>query len=291
MKRTRLTALLLFLAAFALGKGENPTDYEYQLPADTAMSRPVTGVYSLETGRKTVLATYLSPLVYTGTDFAFSGAWSKAMPFSPEKAIMHFDGYIDFSTLENPAKTARMIGLMAGFKWGMSWCHTLPYSVRLTAGGTIGIDGGAYYLLRNGNNPVQAIANANIAARLSLGRPFRIGRLDILLRDVVSLPSLSLFFSPEYGEPYYEIYVGNHKGLSHAGWWGNNFRIDNLLSVTLDFGRTALMLGYRYKADTQWASHLNTKIHTHSFVIGVIPGGIGLKRRSPRLPATTIYSY
>lgn len=291
MKRIRLTVLLLLLSAFAIGKAENTTEDNKTLSVDTAMSRPVTGVYSFETGRKNVLATYLSPLNYTGSDFAISGAWSKAMPFAPEKAIMHFDGYIDFSSLENPAKTARMIGLMAGFKWGMSWRHMLPYSIQLTAGGTIGLEGGAYYLLRNGNNPVQAMANANIAARASLGRPFRIGRLDFLIRDVVSLPSLSLFFSPQYGEPYYEIYVGNHKGLAHAGWWGNNFRIDNLLSVTLDFGRTAMMLGYRFKADTQWANHLNTKIYTHSFVIGIIPGGIGLKRKAPRLPATTIYSY
>ncbi|MBD5358423.1 MAG: DUF3316 domain-containing protein [Bacteroides sp.] len=257
---------------------------------NNSCSRPVTGVYSIEIGGKNVLATYLSPLHYKGTSVGLSGAWSKAMPFNPESVIMHFNAYTAFDDMLNPAQTARMIALSGSFNWGMSWRKMIPWQLQLTAGGSVGIDGGAYWLTRNGNNPVQAMASVNIAARASLARPFKIGKLDLLVRDEVSLPSLSVFFSPEYGESYYEIYLGNHKGLVHPGWWGNNFRIDNLFSVTFDFGRTAAMVGYRFKADTQWANNLNTQIMTHSFVIGVIPGGIGLKPKPKRIPSETIYS-
>lgn len=257
---------------------------------ENEQSRPVTGIYSVEIGGKNVLATYLSPLHYKGTSFALSGEWSKAMPFSPQSAIMHFNATAGFDNMLNPAHTARMVALNASFGWGMSWRTQLPWQLQLTAGGSIGIDGGAYWLMRNGNNPIQAMATVNIAACVSLGRPFKIGRLPLLVRDEVSLPSLSVFFSPEYGESYYEIYLGNHHGLVHPGWWGNNFRIDNLLSVTFDFGRTAAMIGYRFKADTQWANNLNTKIFTHSLVIGVVPGGIGLKRKPKKLPSETVYS-
>lgn len=260
------------------------------IQTESYQSRPVTGIYSLEIGARDVLATYLSPLHYTGRSTGLSGSWCKAMPFSPEKALMHFDTRFSFSSLHNPAHTATMIGLYGSFNWGMSWRHRLPEEFQLTLGGTIGIEGGAYYLLRNGNNPVEAIANTGLAIRGSLSRPIKIGRLPILLRDEVSLPFFGVFFSPEYGETYYEIYLGNHKGLAHAGWWGNNFRIDNLLSATLDFGRTSMTIGYRFEAYTQWACQLNTKIHTHSFVIGVVPGGIGLKKRKPHIPATTVYS-
>ena len=253
-------------------------------------SRPVTGIYSIEIGGKNVLATYLSPLHYKGTSLAASGAWSKAMPFNPESAIMHFNASVGLDRMLNPMHTARMLAVSASFSWGMSWRTMLPQSVQLTLGGSVGIDGGAYWLPRNGNNPVQAMGNANLALRASLGHPFKVGRLNLLLRDEVSLPSLSVFFSPEYGESYYEIYLGNRKGLVHPGWWGNNFRIDNLLSLTFDFGRTAAMIGYRFKADTQWANSLNTKIFTNAFVIGVIPGGIGLKPKARRIPSETIYS-
>lgn len=260
-------------------------------PVDTIFtSRPVTGYYNIEIGHRSVLATYLSPLKYHGTGYGVSGLWSKAMPFNPRKAVMHFEAAAEFDNLLNPAETARMVGLTASFRWGMSWRTVLGNDIQLTAGGSVGIDGGAYYLLRNGNNPVQAMGNASIAARASLSKPVKIGRLNVLLADCVSLPTVSMFFSPDYGETYYEIYLGNHSGLVHAGWWGNNFRIDNLLSATIDFGKTAALIGYRFKTDTQWANNLNTKIFSHSLVIGVVPGGIGLKKAPKKIPSEKIYS-
>lgn len=246
-------------------------------------SRPVVSHYSLAIGRKNVQATYVSPLHYTGTSLAAAGLWQKAMPFAPQKAVMHFEGRLEWADLLNPAGTAQMIGLNAAFGWGMSWRHKLPHDLQLTAGGTLGLDGGAFYLLRNGNNPIQAMANVSLGLRGALSRPFRLGRLPVLVSNTLSVPSLSVFFSPQYGETYYEIYLGNHSGLVHAGWWGNNFRLADNLELTLDFGRTAMTVGYRYDLATQWANHLNTRIHTHSFVIGVVPGGIGLKK--PRRPA------
>lgn len=241
--------------------------------------RPVTGTYALEFGGTSVLATYLSPLKYTGPQYSFSGSWSKAMPFNPEHAVMEFDGDATFCNLLNPAKTARMVGLTADFSWDMAWRKRFDNSWQVTAGGGIDVSGGAYYLLRNSNNPVQGIVNVSLLLTGSVSKHFKIGDLPVLITDRVKLPSFGAFFCPEYGETYYEIYLGNNSGLAHAGWWGNNFRIDNLLSVTLDFGRTAMTLGYRLYAYNQWANNLNTKIFTNSFVIGVIPGGIGLKKK------------
>ncbi|MDE6576612.1 MAG: DUF3316 domain-containing protein [Muribaculaceae bacterium] len=288
IKRLFLSLTVLLIGVLSTAFSVNADNTVIQ--DDSLSSRPVTGIYSLEIGRTNVLATYLSPLHYTGAHYGATGEWSKALPFNPEKMLMHFDGGIEFCSLLNPAHTARMVGMTGDFRWGMSWRTNIPWNMMLTLGGTVGIDGGAYYLMRNSNNPVQAMASAGLGLRASLARPFRLGKLYFLVRDVVSLPSLSVFFSPQYGETYYEIYLGNHKGLAHAGWWGNNFRIDNRLSLTIDFGRTALTLGYRFKADTQWSDHLNTKIFTHSFMIGVIPGGIGLKPKADKEKLKSIYS-
>lgn len=253
-------------------------------------SRPVTGYYNMEIGGTSVKATYLSPLNYKGTQLSVSGNWSKAMPFNPENAVMQFDLKADFSNLLNPAQTARMVGLNGAFNWTMSWRKRLKNDFQITVGGGLDLSGGAYYLLRNSNNPVQAMANLSLTLAASVSRHFKIGRLPVLLADRVNLPSLGVFFCPEYGETYYEIYLGNHKGLAHAGWWENNFRLDNLLSFTLDFGRTSMMVGYRLNVTTQWANNLNTKIITNSFVIGVIPEGIGLKRHKTATSKETIYS-
>lgn len=285
-RKIAFVGAMLFLMLFpAWIKGESTDSL-----AGAGSSRPVTGIYSFEIGRTDVLATYLSPLHYTGAQYGVTGEWSKAMPFNPERAVMHFDGGLNFCSLLNPAHTARMLGFTGDFRWGMSWKTTLPYQLTLTAGGSVGLNGGAYYLMRNSNNPVQAMAQAALSLRGSIARPFTIGRLPILVRDVVSIPTVSAFFAPQYGETYYEIYLGNHSGLAHAGWWGNNFCIDNRLTVALDFGRTAMTLGYHFQAQTQWANHLNTKLFTHSFIIGIVPGGLGLKPKAKKADRPTVYS-
>ncbi|MCH5240355.1 MAG: DUF3316 domain-containing protein [Muribaculaceae bacterium] len=251
-----------------------------QIESKENQDRPVTGYYSLEMGRTTVRASYLSPLTYSGTSYGISGNWSKALPFCPENAIMNFDGSGAMSSLLNPAKTAQMIGLIGEFSWSMEWRKRLNHNFQVTAGGGPSISGGAYYLIRNSNNPVEILANFSLQINASASKHFKIGRLPLLVTDRIRIPFIGVFFSPGYGETYYEIYLGNHKGLAHAGWWGNNFRLDNLLSVTLDFGRTAMEIGYHLNVYNQWANNLNTTIISNAFVIGVIPHGIGLKKRS-----------
>lgn len=244
------------------------------------LSRPVTQQYRLEIGRGTAISTYLSPLRYTGTAITFSGQWSKASQWSPENLVMNFEAAVNMRDMLNPAHTAAMIGFDGMFAWGMEWRRRLPYGLQVTAGGSLDINGGCLYLPRNGNNPVTALASAGLDINASLSWRFKIGRLPMLLSDRVRLPSLSCFFSPQYGETYYEIYLGNHRGLAHCGWWGNNFGIDNLLSLKLDFGRTAMEVGYRYALGTTHACGLDTRVGRHAFVIGIIPHGLGIKRRA-----------
>ena len=274
--------LTVLLPSFSLkaqvNSGNIRKTHDIEQSTNEDISRPVTGVYALELGKKNVLATYLSPLHYSGTDLGLAGTWMKVMPFNPKHSLMIFKGGVNYSRLLNPAHTASMNGLNAYFSWGMEW-KTNVSGLQLSAGGAIDAKGGAYYLLRNGNNPVEALANLSFDLTGSFSYPFRIKGFPILLADRVSLPAVGAFFSPQYGETYYEIYIGNHSHLAHAGWWGNNFTIDNLLSLTLDFGRTAMTIGYRLNFYSQWANNLNTKIFTNSFVIGIIPGGIGLKNK------------
>ncbi len=283
-----IVALLFTISANA--EYPSPADSRMTVTADTSQSRPVTSTYSLEIGKRHALSTYLSPLSYRGLNIGVSGNWRKALPTNPEHMIMHFNASASFSRLLNPYGNSLMAGIDASFNWGMSYRHVFPSGIQIAGGGDVGIDGGALYLIRNGNNPVSALASTGLALRAYVSKPFRIGNLPMLVSDDVRIPSIGVFFSPGYGETYYEIYLGNHSGLAHCGWWGNNFRIDNLLAVDLDFGRTAMRIGYRLNAYTSWACNLNTHIFTHSFVIGITPGGLGLKKRTPRVPKSTIYA-
>lgn len=243
-------------------------------------SRPVTGVYGIEFGRESAYSTYLSPLTYSGPICGIYGNWSKALPFSPEHAIMEFGAGVSYGSMLNSPQTARMLDLDLSLSWGMAWRKRFASNRwQVTAGGQITIGGGLLWLTRNGNNPVAARSFPNIAAKGSLARCFKIGRLPIIISDELKVPLAGLFFSPEYGETYYEIYLGNHSGFVHFGWPGNHFTLSNLLSVNLDLGRTAMQIGYRITADTSWICGINTHIYRHSLVIGVIPGGLGLKQK------------
>ena len=53
-----------------------------------------------------------------------------------------------------------------------------------------------------------------------------------------------------------------------------------MLSIKLDFGRTAMEIGYRYDYRSYFANHIVTRTSLNSFVIGVIPQGLGLKKRT-----------
>lgn len=244
-----------------------------------SLPRPVTSVYALEYGAGSALSTYLSPLRYHGSSVSASGQWTKALPVNPEKLVMQFNTSLDFKSMLNKRQTAQMIGFDAGFNWNILYRIHPADRLQVAFGGGPSVEGGVLYVPRNGNNPVSANAALSIDVSASASWRMKIGRLPVLISDRVRLPSLGVFFSPQYGETYYEIYLGNHSGLAHCGWWGNRFGIDNLLSIDLDFGRTAMRIGYRYRLQTQWVCDLNTQVSSHALVLGVIPQGLGLKKK------------
>lgn len=243
------------------------------------LPRPVTSVYRLEIGGGQALATYLSPLKYNGTTYAVTGQWSKAMVQNPQNLIMTFDAGVSFRDMSNESGMAQMLGVDGKFAWGIARRWQLPYDIQASAGGNMLINGGLLYLARNGNNPVAAHAYAGVGADLSISKRFKIGRVPTIVADRLQVPCIGAFFMPEYGETYYEIWLGNRRNLAHCGWWGNHFAIDNMLSLTLDLGRTALEVGYRYDMTTAYANKLDMRVSSHAFCIGVIPQGIGLKRK------------
>lgn len=249
----------------------------------SALERPVIGSYRVEIGGRLDYATYLSLFSYKGTGYALSGFWTKMLPQNPAHLAMHFEGRANFASMLNASKRAREFDLHANVQWGLEWQQRLPGEWLVGAGGNVGVYGGVIYLPRNGNNPVAAQFATGLGAGMFGSKVLRIGSFPLVVSDRINLPLLSGFFCQEYGESFYEIYLGNRKGLAHFGWPGNRFGIDNLLAVTLDFGRTAMEVGYRFSMQNESANHLTTRVFTNALVIGVIPGGIGLKSKNKNI--------
>jgi len=246
--------------------------------------RPVRSAFMLEAGSSHLLDTYLSPLKYTGWHAAFNYERVQAMKFSPEKWRQQLDLGVEINSGENPARNATLLYGNLSAAWAMSRLWRLPYRLTVTAGGRVEGNLGGIYNTRNGNNPAALKADISVGATASLGWDVNLWRLPVSLRWQTSMPLLGLFFSPEYDELYYEIYLGNSHGLAHCGWPGNLFRWDNLVTADLGFGNTTLRLGFRSRIYSTEANHITTRTFSYSFVLGVVTDWLSVSPRKS-LPA------
>ena len=239
------------------------------IQAATAQERPVLSAYTLEIGSAHIAETYLSPLKYSGQAFALNYERMQAMRFNPERWVMRLNGRLGCEHTENPARNATMWGLDLDLRWGMMRRFNFSGGWSVMAGGSTGIDLGVLYNARNSNNPAAAKGSWTINASGAAVYNGKIGRIPICARYMAELPLTGIFFSPEYGELYYEIYLGNHSNLVRGAWPGNFFRLDNLATLDLRFGATILRLGYRCGVMSSKASDIVTRRSTHTAVIGI----------------------
>lgn len=273
MKRFMLIAAWLF--AMASGHaGESLCDTITPTPL-----RPVTSAYMLEGGSSSVADSYLSPITYRGWSAAFAYERMQAMKFDSDRWVMQLGARIELDRGRNDAHNATTWRIEGNFSWGMLHRWRLLPGLTIAAGASTGIDAGCIYNPRNSNNPASAKLAWTVNATAYAAYNINIGRLPVTLRYQPTIPVAGLFFSPEYDELYYEIYLGNHDGLVHFAWPGNRFAITNLLTADLHFGATSLRVGYRGYSLSSKANNLVTNIHTHTFVIGITGEWLSLSRR------------
>ena len=279
MKRSVVIILIALLCAVGL----RASDKDF---------RPVTAAYTVEIGSSHLSDTYLTPLKYKGVSTALGYERMQAMKFSPEKWVMQLCGRLGVNRAENPARNAAMWNLDLGFSWAMMrrWPIEVAQGLQLYGGGSTLLDVGALYLARNGNNPVSAKAAWTVGLTGMAVYNFRLFHLPVCLRYQAVLPVTGAFFSPDYGELYYEIYLGNHSGLAHAAWWGNYFRLNNLLTADLRFGSTNLRLGYRADVLSTKVNNIVSREIIHALVIGVSGEWLSVPRSGSISPTAKIIS-
>lgn len=273
MKRFFNTIVLSLAATVAVAQNDS---------AAVEILRPVTSAYSIEVGSSHLTDTYLTPLNYDGWTAAMSYERLQAPRFNPAGAIMQLRGRLSVDRDQNPARNATMWGLDLNVDWGVLWrlkSSRLPRGLALSGGINTGIDLGALYLARNGNNPVTAKAAWTVGISAMAVYNFRLGALPLTLRYQPSLPFTGVFFSPDYGELYYEIYLGNRSGLVHCAWPGNYFRLDNLVTLDLRFKGATLRLGYHNEVYSGKVSNIVSGHTVHSFVVGLANEWISLSPR------------
>lgn len=232
--------------------------------------RPVLSSYTIDIGSAHIADTYLSPLRHSGWALGINYERMQAMRFDPERWVMQLQGRAAIErTLNIPARNSLMWDIDFRIGWGMMRRFRVAEGWSLYAGGSTDLNAGAIYKPRNSNNPVAAKASWTVNALGAVAFNTRILRVPVCFRYQAELPLTGIFFSPDYGELYYEIYLGNHSGLVHAAWPGNFIRLNNLLTADLRFGGTTLRVGYANTVFSTKISDIVTRRISHRFVVGI----------------------
>ncbi len=227
--------------------------------------RPVSSTWTLEAGGARIADTYLTPLKYSGWHLALGYERGQAMRFDPQNWVNNLRFGIEFDRAKNPSGNSAMYSAAVSAGWSMLHTWRLPYGIGLAFGGAADADLGALLLARNSNNPAQARASVTLSPQVSAY--WRKGIWGVGAR--VKTPLLGVFFSPDYGELYYEISLGNRSDLVHFAWPGSYRRFCGEAFVDIRPGSTAIRLGYRADLLSFRANGLTGRMLTNSFVIGV----------------------
>lgn len=231
--------------------------------------RPVSAAYTAGIGAAGIADTYLSPQTYSGWETSLIYNRWQAMRFNPGRWTMQLGGTLDVSQAENKANSNTTWYLDLNLHWCMMHRWTLPAGFTLMAGGATSLSGGVIYNQANGNNPASAKAAWTVNATGMAVWRHTFDRLPVTVSYQPTLPLAGVFFSPDYDELYYEIYLGNHHRLVHSADPFTRFDLTNEVNVDLHFGATALRIGYRGRIFSSRVNHLVTNITTNQFVIGI----------------------
>lgn len=166
----------------------------------------------------------------------------------------------------------------------------LPSRFTIGVGPAALISAGAIYNPRNGNNPAAAKAAVAVGANAYATRMFRIHGTRVLARLNTSVPLLGAFFSQQYGELYYEIWLGNRSGLVHCAWPGDYRQFDTSLTADIEIGSSWLRIGYRNFFHSSRVCDITTRVISNSFIVGISGEWLSLRKASRISPTTRIIS-
>lgn len=256
-----LLLLLLGAGITGLRAQESPTEAKAYRPAFTSTA--------LLVGRATLHDSYLSINNYKGVETGLMHERMRVLPFGQGRWVMRHRIDASVANAFSTSKNGRIIAAMVDYSYGQLYTRRFDCGLTWRTGGEIELSGGALYNSQNSNNPAAAKVNLSLGFAEMLTYTMHIGRVPVTLRYQLSLPVMSLFFSPEFGESYYEIfYLGNRAGIVQFGAWHNRFDMNNLFTVEIPVGRSALRIGFDNRIRTSRANHLDYFHYSNTVVFG-----------------------
>ncbi|GHT76815.1 hypothetical protein FACS189463_2610 [Bacteroidia bacterium] len=219
-------------------------------------------------GTASLYDTYLSPLPYSGLNISLLTEQIKLTKWGNERIALQHLLSIDGSLTLNPSGTAAFYSGLLNYDFGAFYRFRPAPHFQILAGAQLDVLGGTLYNTRNGNNPINLKLHFNFNASAIAAYRFKIRKQPIQLRYQINLPVAGLFFSPEYGQSYYEIGMGSSPAYLYFGTWANQFNIKNLVSVEVPFNRFSLRFSYVNWFYETRINQLETRMVSNTFYLG-----------------------
>ena len=258
MIKRRFIGILLMLCAANVALGQS----NIEMPIKKAVNQATLfGV-----GTMVLTDTYLSPLEYNGLTLSLFHERLNATSLLRGKLLLQQQFFLQAASTDNPISNAKTY--YGNIDYHLNGFHPIlnTNSFRLLAAAGADLSLGGIYNIRNSNNPAQLKTSINLNASLLAFYKWRL----LTLRWQVTSPLLGAFFSPEYGQSYYEIFVlGNNIGTIHFATPANQRGLRNYITADYPIGKVTLRAGYLRNYYRTEANNLITSISSHQFMIGL----------------------
>jgi hypothetical protein len=209
---------------------------------------------------------YLSPIKYEGIAISLLHDRIKASRKYGSNILIQNQFRIQTAIIKNP--TLSSSEYWGNLNYNLNIFYPLIDSGKLRlygGGGTEALFGGIYNV-RNTNNPgsLKTYVNLNLSSMVL----YKLRNLS--LRWQLSTPFAGMFFSPEYGHSYYEIFtLGNDKGTVHFGSFHNQLALRSYFTVDIPFKNLTIRTGYLWDYYATDVNELITRTNAHQFMLGL----------------------
>ncbi len=209
---------------------------------------------------------YLSPIKYEGIAISLLHDRIKASRKYGSNILIQNQFRIQTAITKNP--TLSSSEYWGNLNYNLNIFYPLIDSGKLRlygGGGTEALFGGIYNV-RNTNNPgsLKTYVNLNLSSMVL----YKLRNLS--LRWQLSTPFAGMFFSPEYGHSYYEIFtLGNDKGTVHFGSFHNQLALRSYFTVDIPFKNLTIRTGYLWEYYATDVNELITRTNAHQFMLGL----------------------
>lgn len=268
MMRRCFVAILLVLcvANAALGQSEQKS----------ATKKAVNQGTLFGVGSMILTDTYLSPLEYNGLSLSLFYERLNATSMFNNKMLLQQQVLLQGASTDNPISNAKTYYGNIDYHLHGFYPILNANSFRLLGGAGTELSIGGVYNIRNSNNPAQLKTSINLNASLMAFYKWK----QLTLRWQITTPLMGAFFSPGYGQSYYEIFVlGNDSGTIHFATPSNQRGLRNYITADYPIGKVTLRAGYLRNYYRTKANNLITSISSHQFVIGLAFESLSFGRR------------